>query len=244
MEYAQARLQARYGERPSAADWARIRAAGGFSALLESAQGSALRRWSAGLSSTCSLHEAEGALRRRLREFVLEVGAWVPAPWRRAVRWCAVLIDLPALAHLTRGGEIHAWMEADAALAGFAVAEAGRRAVALREARLERIADGATEPLQAWSAQWRALWPDEPVEAREGVEALAGLIRCHLIEFAAAAPEHGWALRARLDQRLGAAFRRYAFAPAAAFALIALVALDVERLRAEIVRRLAPARLP
>jgi hypothetical protein len=45
LEYAQARLQARYGQRGDEPLWVQIRSARSFSAVLETLRASPLRRW-------------------------------------------------------------------------------------------------------------------------------------------------------------------------------------------------------
>jgi hypothetical protein len=49
----------------------------------------------------------------------------------------------------------------------------------------------------------------------------------------------GWPLRRTLQARLTLLFRRAMLDPAAAFAYLALTALDLERLRGELLRRAA-----
>ena len=54
----------------------------------------------------------------------------------------------------------------------------------------------------------------------------------------------GWALRRALQARLAAHFRRVMVHPAAPFVFLGLVALDFERLRGELLRRVAFPGLP
>jgi hypothetical protein len=51
--------------------------------------------------------------------------------------------------------------------------------------------------------------------------------------------EEAWAMRRRTEAQLAARFRRLALTPVAAFAFLALMALDTERLRAHLVLRAA-----
>jgi hypothetical protein len=84
---------------------------------------------------------------------------------------------------------------------------------------------------------WRSRWPaghDDP-----GLEELAAVIAGHLARFRIALPHEANALRRGFEQRLLAFFRRHPVQPCAAFAWLALAALDLERLRGEIERRLA-----
>jgi hypothetical protein len=84
---------------------------------------------------------------------------------------------------------------------------------------------------------WRRRWP---AGAREpGLGELARLVAGHLARFRIAAPHEANALRRGFEERLLAFFRRHPVQACAAFAWLALAALDLERLRGEIERRLA-----
>jgi hypothetical protein len=87
-------------------------------------------------------------------------------------------------------------------------------------------------------ADWRKRWPDE---ARDDPDlgALAHLFTLHLARFRKAAPHEAAGLRRRFEERLLAVMRRHPMQPVAAFAWLAICALDLERLRGEIERRIA-----
>ena len=72
---------------------------------------------------------------------------------------------------------------------------------------------------------------------RHSLEALVRALREHARVFRVAAPTEGWALRASLRSELVRLLRRAALQPAVAFVHLALCALDFERLRAELLRR-------
>ena len=85
--------------------------------------------------------------------------------------------------------------------------------------------------------EWRKRWPagsDDP-----GLEELVKHFADHLARFRIALPHEANALRRGFEARLLAHFRRNPVQPAAAFAWLAIAALDLERLRGEIERRLA-----
>ena len=67
---------------------------------------------------------------------------------------------------------------------------------------------------------------------------LVRVLRDHRRAFVAADPAQGWLLRGSLRSRLALLLRRATLEPAAAFIHLALCALDLERLRAELLRRL------
>ncbi|MCM2326831.1 MAG: hypothetical protein NDI88_02975 [Lysobacter sp.] len=84
---------------------------------------------------------------------------------------------------------------------------------------------------------WRKRWPageDDPA-----LDELARFVAGHLARFRIALPHEANTLRRAFEARLLAFFRRHPVQAAAAFAWLALAALDLERLRGEIERRLA-----
>jgi hypothetical protein len=87
------------------------------------------------------------------------------------------------------------------------------------------------------SPEWRRRWPDGGDDP--GLEELAKLVADHLARFRIALPHEANALRRRFEERLLALLRRRPVQAAAAFAWLSLAALDLERLRGEIERRIA-----
>lgn len=84
---------------------------------------------------------------------------------------------------------------------------------------------------------WRKRWPAGADAA--GLAELATLFSDHLARFRIALPHEAHALRRGFEARLLALLRRRPVQAAAAFAWLALAALDLERLRGEIERRIA-----
>lgn len=219
LEFAHARIWARWGARPGDALWQRIESTRELAAVLDLARAGALARWVEGLGAQDGVHAIDSTLRRQWRERVHEVAAWMPLAWREAVRWCAALIDLPLAQHLARGGARPPWLDDTATLDAASFGDP------------ERV-------LETWLARWRALCPDEP--GRAAIEQqLVPLLLKHAAAFAAPSNRDGWALRRMLQARLVLLLRRAIAEPMAAFVFIALTALDAERLRAELVRRAA-----
>lgn len=85
--------------------------------------------------------------------------------------------------------------------------------------------------------EWRSRWP--PGEDDPGLDELARRFRDHLARFRIAPVHEADALRRGFEERLLALFRRRPVQAAAAFAWLSLAALDLERLRGEIERRIA-----
>jgi hypothetical protein len=84
---------------------------------------------------------------------------------------------------------------------------------------------------------WRRRWPADQADA--GLDELGKLFASHLGRFRLALPHEAQALRRGFEARLLAHFRRHPVQATAAFAWLALAALDLERLRGEIERRIA-----
>lgn len=240
LEFAQARLQARHGQRVDEAAWRRIVAMREFAALLELARSTVLRQWLVGVTADGSVHRIEAALRGHWRALVDEVVTWMPGPWQPALAWCAVLTDLAPLQHLARGGEPAAWMHDDRAWRELCAAQPQARAAMLAAGPLAALAVAWPTPqtmAQAWQAEWQRRLP-KPLSADD--DTLGQVVRVlldHRKAFAEAAPGQGWLLRSSLRVRLTLLLRRAALEPAAAFIHLALCALDLERLRAELLRR-------
>jgi hypothetical protein len=108
--------------------------------------------------------------------------------------------------------------------------------------RLRGPLAGATEPrslMRAWLAEWRRRIP-EGVQA--ALETFERVVAGHSERFESADPHDASVLRRALEARLMAIFRANALEPVAAFAWLGLVALELERLRGELVARaLVPA---
>jgi len=221
--YAQARMQSRHGARPGQPAWARLHASVTLATLLDNLRACGLDSWVAGLDPAAGSDEIERFLRERLRERIDEVARWLPAAWAPAFDSVRVLVDLPAMQHLERGGAPLGWM----------AREAGLQARTPTQARFDR----ANLARRRWIDAWRASWPPCAEADAAGLEELVGTIESHLATFARAPPDEAWNLRLALERRLQALFRRHALAPAAAFAHLALLALDLERVRAELVAR-------
>jgi hypothetical protein len=85
---------------------------------------------------------------------------------------------------------------------------------------------------------WRRRWP-AGVDDDPALHELSRMVADHLARFRIAMPHEANALRRGFEARLLAFFRRHPVQAAAAFAWLAIAALDLERLRGEVERRLA-----
>jgi hypothetical protein len=259
IEYAQARLQARYGERADERLWHQLHGARSFAALLESARGSTLHPWVAAIAADATVDDIELGLRGAFRAHVAEVARWLPDPWQPAALWTVHLVDLPAIVQLARGEPPLPWMRRDPVLQAYAEPDADARRAALRTGPLgvivhalerdsaeatARRAAGAVVARRMWVEAWRQRWPRPTGDDAAAVEGMARLVETHLVHLLERPAEDAWASRRALAAQLESRFRRHAFRPPAAFAHLGVIALDFERLRAELVSRAAFGPVP
>lgn len=237
--YAQARLQARHGLRPDERLWRRLESIGDLTHYLQLARTSVLRPWVAGLSAEPGPHDIELALRQHYRRSVDEVAYWMPPGWGEAVDWVKRLPDLPALQYLLSGAVAPEWLHGDPALRPYAEDSNDARVLALQSSDCSVLLGGWNrgEPLMAaWLEHWRSLWPRAPRLA-VGLERLVSILQRHLGALSLYTSGASAPLMDALHRDLNTAFRRYSFQPAAAFAHLGLVALDAQKLRAQLLQR-------
>jgi hypothetical protein len=251
IEYAHARASARLGARPDDRLWHQLRASRSVRVLLDAVRASPAAGYVSGIEPLASAGAIELALRQQFRLRVDEAARWAPDAWFGAVRWTKPLVDLPALAHLASGAVALRWMHVDPEVAPYAAPTLAERRAALYSGPLQPIAaaliDGGDGPrqaatrlhpvLEAWQRHWRSLWPAVSVDERANLDALARVLVRHEQDFATVQPEEADAARLALEGRVSSLMRRAAAQPAALFAWLALLALDLERLRRVFVAR-------
>ena len=242
LPYAQARLQARHGRRPTDDRWRLLEATADLAGYLQAARSTSLRPWVVHLAGDADPHRIERSLRRDWTAYVSEVAGWVPQAWRPPVRWLATLPYLPFFVHLARGRSAHGWMLDDPVMAGLAQADAERRSEALAASALGPLLDpvrGGTPPVDAWLEAWIVGWPGDAPRDREALERLRRTFRDHIARILDQPLDHppGPTLRKRIAERLNSSFRREAGRVTAVFAHLGLMILDVERLQGGLVLR-------
>ena len=242
--YAQARMQARLGQRVAPEDLQRARAARDLPAYLQQVRTTALARHVARVAPGTDVHEVERRLRGEWGATVEEVARWLPGRWRAATLWLRWLPYLPALQKLARGGRAAAWTREDPVLARIIAVEPGRRAGVLGSTALQPLQSAVADHgdvTQAWLAHWRALWPDEPA-AVAALERLVDAVATVAETLGLAPPQASSEDTLRsLGGRLLRMFRRHPLSPVAAVAFLGLEALDQHELRGAITMRTALA---
>lgn len=252
IEYAHARASARLSRRPDERMWQHLRASRSVAAQLEAVRASPAAEYVSGIAAAGSIDAIELAFRQQFRRLVAEVEAWAPDGWKPAIAFVTHLLDLPALLRAA-GGDAPAWIAGDPELAAFARHDSLERRAAFSAllpwlvaamADQERGSGGtlAARPhpaLRAWERRWRALWPPCTAEEHANLDHLVRIIERHLLHFGSLAVEDAGEARLRLAAELTSLMRRSAVQPAALFAWLALLAIDLERLRGEFVLRAA-----
>lgn len=238
--YVQARLQARHGERLSEGDWRALEAARALDHFLDRARATPLRRFTGPINAGMTSHAIERLLRAGWRAYVAELASWLDRDWQAAVLWAAHLPDLPALDALLKG-EAPGWMAQDNRLAAFADGDVPRRMAALEQSPLAPLLpapDRAAGLALRWRAHWQSLWPRTGATEARGLHELMAIVATHMAQLALAAPPAtSQPHRLELAKSLTRLFRRHGASPVAVFCHLALVAIDLERLRGNLARR-------
>ncbi len=218
--YVQARLQARHGARPDEAGWRVVEGAKSAGHFLERVRATSLDRFAARLDAQMPSHAIERILRAEWRDYVAELSGWVPPEWRQAVLWTRHAAALPILDGVARAAPPQ-WMHGDPELAAFSEAATGSGSVAAR-----------------WFAHWCGLWPEGCERERRALDKLVVIVERQVEDLRRADPrETSKRYRQSLARDLVRLFRRRAATPVALFCHLALVALDLERLRGDLIRR-------
>ena len=238
--YAQARLQSRYGKRADAHIWLKLRNIHDLASYLQAAQQTSLRPWVLGVSATHSSHDIELALRQKYRHHVDEVANWLPAAWQIPLQWIKRLADLPALQYLLAGNPPMTWMKSDPDIRNFTDDDPALRSRAMQEADCASLVSAwqqGESMFTGWLAYWNKVRPQTQAY-NSGLQSMERLLQAQLLQNAkqthAALPADYGAM----NDELIAIFRRYTFQPAAVCAYLAVIAIDVNHIRSDLMQRL------
>lgn len=240
-EYALPRMRSRFARRPSAGTWAAIEQARAIAPIIEALKDTTLAPLVHVLPAAPDLHTVDHASRAAWNLALAEAAAWSPPAWAAAIKWCAVLPRLPALALLARGREPAPWMAGDPDLTKLCDVPVQELAGALAGTWFAPLAHGMADPERLhdlWQQHWLRLRPGHAGDPGP-LMTLARLLGTHFRVFPGTLPHQASQLRRQLEARLVALFRHQPLDPAAVFSWVALTALDLERGRGELARRLA-----
>jgi hypothetical protein len=239
LAYAQIRVQSRYGARAEAGVWLKLHNIHDLGSYLQAAQQTPLHPWVLGLSSTHTSDDIELALRQKYRHHVDEVAGWMPVDWRKPVQWIKRLTDLPIIQYLITGGEPHDWMKSDPDISPFTADDPLARLQMLQQTDNRVLVESWEQQgsvLAGWVSQWDRMRPKKSY-SENGLSALEKLLRWQMqqqLRFEHARP----ADHEEILDRLRLIFRRHAFQPAAVCAYLAIVAIDLHRIRSDLMRRI------
>ncbi|MFA7386471.1 MAG: hypothetical protein WCZ87_02285 [Thiohalobacteraceae bacterium] len=238
-DYIQTRLQARHGQRPTAATWQRLTALRDLSLFLQTARSSGLRPWLEGFAPDTPPHRMEQLLRQRFRAEAQLVASWQPRAWQAATAWIAHWIDLPALGGLLRLEQPPAWMREDPDYGPLAELPRAARGEAMSHSRWAALAPAAGRSIdlrRVWFARWRRLWPQQ---RDKQLELLATALQQQLPQGDATAtsPAADAAAREHWRSWLKFRFRQHTRSPLTPMLYLFMLAQDVERLRGELLQR-------
>jgi hypothetical protein len=243
LAYAQARLQARLSRLPTAADWRRLSSARTLAAYLEEARATGLIDWVRSFSGLSQAHELDRGCRALALDTAVTVADWSPAGWRAAIDWVAWLPWLPELEHLARGETLPDWATLDVRLREL-IGEDGaldRRAweaSGLAALTAETDTSGTVLDLgERWQTAWRERWPTCRGRCRRDLDGFCQLIQAHLDRFRGAPSASAWELREALRDRMRAYLHQHPVQPVTLFVYLAIVFLDLERLRGALLGR-------
>jgi hypothetical protein len=257
LEYGYARLSARLAGRPDERLWRQLRSARSLQAAIDAVRGSAAAPYVAGVAMRGTIDSIELAFRQHLRARIREVTSWAPQAWHAALGWTEVLVDLPVMQHLLGDARLPHWLRDDPHLSAYAIPDRILRRAHMTQGPLApliaslahhetpkraaaRRSGERLHPLaRAWQEQWQQRWPACSAEERTALLLLARTVQAHLAAFATLPVEATTASRERLAERVRRQLHDAAGQPAALFAYLLLVALDLERLRGEFVLRAA-----
>ena len=229
LPYAAARVQARHGRRADESVWRRVEVAPDLGQYLESVRRGALAGWVAAIDKEHDAHAVERSLRAAWREYVHAVAGWHPREWQAWIDWWRWLPLLPLISRLARPQALPPWFLADPVCGPIATGSLVERADALGATELAPLAAavrGEAAIGVAWLAHAARLAPRVDQESAEWLGRLMGSLD---------AGEDR--LHVRPARGLLQLFRAAAGTAVASGCHLALLSLDLERLRGGLVVR-------
>lgn len=186
------------------------------------------------LAESSDLHQIEQRIRSVFKQLVAELARWAPAEWRPAIWWSALLIDLPALQYLLEGGKPYPWFAENERLAAWTQSLSGGAAHDTDALVKNRSAGEAL--FDTWRRCWQQRWPSVDRRARHQLELLQNAILQSRRNLDSAGTAERVAEAIALERHLIGIFRSQLQTPAAMFAYLGLVWLELVRFRGGAVR--------
>jgi hypothetical protein len=239
LDYALARVAARHGQRLDEGAWRRLEASRQISHYVAAVRSTALAWWVSSIDPENDCHTIECALRVQWRRYVDGVAVWHPRAWQAWLAWLAWLPTLSLLVPLGRAEAVPKWLLADALYGPVALGTPADRAAALERTALAALGPavaGMTTPGAAWGAEWQLLQPQTELRTKNFLQRLTVIVAEHE-QAMLRATDSGEPLRQELSSRLQRLLRAAAGTVIVTVCHLALVALDLERLRGGLSRR-------
>jgi hypothetical protein len=239
LDYALARVAARHGQRLDESMWRRLDASRNMSHYVAAVRSTALAWWVRSIDPENDCHTIERALRVQWRHYVDGVAVWHPRAWQAWLAWLAWLPTLSLLAPLGRAEAVPKWLLADPLYGPVAPGTPADRAAALEHtalAALKPAVAGLTTPRAAWGAEWQLLRPQTELRTENFLQRLRAIIEEHE-QAMLRATDSAEPLRKELASRLQGQFRAAAGTVIVTVCHLAMIALDLERLRGGLTRR-------
>jgi len=236
--FIQSRVQARHGARLSESDWLSLRNNRSLRLYLDSVNLTELKSWTQKLHANMKPHTIERLLRAAWRDYILEVSNWSAPKWRPAIQWMSHLPDLPIIDHILHGGVAPKWLRRDPNLAGMTFLNRNSDEDASAKFNMAPIMDMSDPDIlirRRWSKEFENLWPADEQDYLTVLEkSLDQLFK----RFELAGAEIKLEDRLMdLNHGLARLFRRYALSPLVLFAHLGIVAIDLLRLRGDLLQR-------
>jgi hypothetical protein len=239
LDYALARVHARQGERLEAMDWRRLEANRDLGLYLAALRATTLADWVGSFDTAHDCHTFERLLRAQWRRYVDAVASWHPVAMQAWLTWVAWLPELSLLAQLARPEPAPAWMLADPVYGPLAPGTSIERATALANTALAPLASAlssGTSAGAAWAQHWRALQPRLDGRTQSFLERLLQAVGQHEDDLQHVL-DSSEPLRDELAGRVQRLLRLAAGTVIVTMCHLALIALDLERLRGGLARR-------
>ena len=236
--YAQARSQARQGDRLTPSRWRAIESSADLGRYIHALRGTTLAPAVQHFTGTASPHAIERTLRVAWRAQVDLASRWVPRAWRDSVTWTAWLPDLDTIGHLLEGNAVLPWMLEDTLLNQLAFEDPDERRAAIESLTGHRPASDNFDARRWWYGHWLERLPTAD---------LGGTGLDELVDFLEAFGRRRWESasspagmeesRDLLREQITRLLHRRAGMPVAVYCHLALTALELMQLQAGLVRR-------
>jgi len=239
--YMQARVQAGYAQLADNALWSKLGAIDEYSAYLEECRTTSLSSLVAGISTQSNSHNIDLAFRHVFLHYVVELSSWVPKPWQPVILWLQWLPEIPLISYLLNEQYPIGWTYDNKCLSIMSVGQDMNVSQALHKAGAGCLISKGTSVaimLNMWQHQWPILWPNHSHHFTLGIKELIEILQNNYIRFKGLSRQEAWKARDELRKTLRLFFRRHLLQPATALVYIALMSLQLERLRAELLHRL------